>query len=87
MSVLTPEQTTLRDSIRQAFDRRREADEQYQSLLKQCAEHVFVNVSDRAHCSVCGASGGWYCPDSPDHRCDHDRNGVCKFCGDTEDRQ
>lgn len=87
LNLLTPQQTTLRDSIRLAFDRRRDADVQYQELRQQCNSHVFVNVSDDAHCAVCGQNGGWYCPDSPDHVCHYDQNECCTFCGDPEERK
>lgn len=86
-NMLTPAQTKLQKSIIEAYDARLAADKHYQDLLKNCVEHVYVNVSDDAQCAVCGHNAGWFCPESPNHLCSYDQNEICTFCGCPEERK
>ena len=43
--------------------------------------------SSGAICKVCGTDLGWYCPNSPDHRCHYSRSfDSCDFCHNPEER-
>lgn len=55
-----------------------------------CPKHEAVKVySFSAHCKWCGDNLGWWCDESPDHRCHYDNGDEdsCDFCGEPEERK
>lgn len=58
------------------------------SQLRRTCEHHIVRDEDSAVCQICGEDFGWWCPESPDHKCEYpDGEEVCRFCGQPDERK
>ena len=64
-----------------------------EDLISSCEhEHIKKNY-DSAECNTCGEDFGWWCPKSPDHICDYEKEDgeydwdSCRYCGHPEERK
>jgi hypothetical protein len=56
-------------------------------LAMDCPHNIVQN-GDSAECDICGDDFGWWCPTSPDHRCDYpDGSEYCRHCGEPDERK
>ena len=71
----------------------------FQKRTPKCSSHEVAEIpgdyyatdqwrSDGAYCMHCGADLGWYCPKSPDHRCEYsETSDSCDYCGMPDERK
>lgn len=61
--------------------------------LKKACKHVITKQYSSAYCEHCNQYFGWWCPDSPNHKCDYNQEDGsydednCRYCGDPEERK
>lgn len=85
---LTERQRKLQELLIKVSARISTAQGMYARLKAMCG-HVYTETNyGGAYCAVCGADGGWWCPDSKDHLCHYTKSyDSCDFCGASEERK
>jgi len=90
-SDLSETQLALKEAIRLAQVKSNEAHNVLWRLIGTC-QHAYLNMDDSAVCAICGDTAGWWCPESPDGRCDYAQDDgsydpdQCRYCGQPGER-